>query len=38
MIPYWKKDSLRAKLKPLRKKMDDLDKARKTAIMEEVYT
>ena len=36
MIPYWKKDSLRAELKPLRKKMDDLDKARKAAIMEEV--
>ncbi|VDI01856.1 alanyl-tRNA synthetase [Mytilus galloprovincialis] len=36
VIPYWKKDSLRGELKPLRKKMDDLDKARKAAVMEEV--
>lgn len=36
LISYWKKDSLRSELKPLRKKLDDLDKAKKAAIMEEV--
>ncbi|XP_067651201.1 alanine--tRNA ligase, cytoplasmic-like [Haliotis asinina] len=35
-ISYWKRDSLRSELKGLKKKMDDLDKARKAAVMTEV--
>ncbi|KAL4234586.1 hypothetical protein ACF0H5_006227 [Mactra antiquata] len=36
MISYWEKDRLRTELKGLKKKMDDLDKARKAAIVAEV--
>ncbi|KAH3768181.1 hypothetical protein DPMN_169393, partial [Dreissena polymorpha] len=32
-IPYWQKDRLRADLKGLKKKMDDLDKKRKAAMV-----
>lgn len=35
-ISYWKRDSLRAELKVLKKKMDDIDKARKAAVVNEV--
>jgi len=35
-ISYWKRDSLRGELKGLKKKMDDIDKARKAAIVNEV--
>jgi len=35
-IAYWKRDSLRGDLKTLKKKMDDLDKARKLAVVSEV--
>jgi len=35
-ISYWKRDSLRADLKGLKKKMDELDKARKAAVVNEV--
>ena len=35
-ISYWQKDHLRTELKGLKKKMDDLDKKRKTAIVAEV--
>lgn len=36
MISYWEKDRLRTELKGLKKKMDDLDKARKAAIVSDV--
>lgn len=36
MICYWRKDELRKELKGLKKKVDDMDKARKAAIMNEV--
>ncbi|XP_059156617.1 alanine--tRNA ligase, cytoplasmic-like [Physella acuta] len=35
-ISYWKRDSLRSELKVLKKKMDDIDKARKAAVVNEV--
>jgi len=35
-ISYWKRDSLRGDLKVLKKKMDDIDKARKMAVVNEV--
>jgi len=35
-ISYWKRDSLRGELKVLKKKMDDIDKARKAAVVNEV--
>jgi len=35
-IAYWKRDSLRGELKVQKKKMDDLDKARKVAVISEV--
>ncbi|KAK6185433.1 hypothetical protein SNE40_007670 [Patella caerulea] len=35
-IAYWKRDSLRSSLKILKKKMDELDKVKKTAILNEV--
>lgn len=35
-ISYWQKDRLRGELKGLKKKMDDLDKKRKAAIVAEV--
>ena len=36
MIPYWQKDQLRTELKGLKKRLDDLDKARKAAVISEV--
>ena len=36
MIPYWQKDSLRTELKGLKKRLDDIDKARKAAVINEV--
>ena len=36
IICYWKKDELRKELKGLKKKVDDMDKARKAAVMNEV--
>ena len=36
MIPYWQRDRMRVELKGLKKKMDDLDKARKANILSEV--
>lgn len=35
-IAYWKRDALRAELKALKKKMDDVDKARKAAVVNQV--
>ncbi|XP_013389030.1 alanine--tRNA ligase, cytoplasmic [Lingula anatina] len=35
-IPYWRKDNIRNELKGLKKALDDLDKARKQAVMTEV--
>ncbi|GFO25320.1 alanine--tRNA ligase, cytoplasmic-like [Plakobranchus ocellatus] len=35
-IAYWKRDSLRSELKALKKKMDDIDKARKAAVVSRV--
>ncbi|CAH1779871.1 unnamed protein product [Owenia fusiformis] len=35
-IAYWRRDDLRNKLKMLKKKLDDVDKARKAAVMTEV--
>ena len=32
-IPYWQRDNLRNKLKSLKKKLDDMDRARKQAVM-----
>lgn len=36
VICYWKKDELRKELKGLKKKVDDIDKARKAAVLNEV--
>lgn len=36
VISYWDKDQLRATLKGLKKRLDDLDKTRKAAVMNEV--
>ena len=36
VIPYWQKDQLRTELKGLKKRLDDLDKARKAAVISEV--
>ncbi|XP_076470939.1 alanine--tRNA ligase, cytoplasmic-like [Babylonia areolata] len=36
VISYWKKDELRKELKGLKKKVDDIDKARKAAVLNEV--
>jgi hypothetical protein len=36
VISYWKKDELRSHVKKLKQKMDELDKNRKVAIMNEV--
>ncbi|XP_052816323.1 alanine--tRNA ligase, cytoplasmic-like isoform X1 [Mya arenaria] len=33
VIPYWQKDHIRSELKGLKKKMDDLDKKRKVAVV-----
>ena len=38
VICYWRKDELRKELKGLKKKVDDVDKARKAAVMNEVHT
>ncbi|KAK0051507.1 alanine--tRNA ligase cytoplasmic [Biomphalaria pfeifferi] len=35
-ISYWKRDALRGELKVLKKKMDDIDKARKAGVINEV--
>ena len=36
VICYWRKDELRKDLKGLKKKVDDMDKARKAAVMAQV--
>ena len=36
VIPYWQKDELRTELKGLKKRLDDLDKARKAAVISDV--
>ena len=36
VICYWRKDELRKELKGLKKKVDDMDKARKAAVLNEV--
>lgn len=36
VICYWRKDELRKELKALKKKVDDMDKAKKAAVMNEV--
>lgn len=36
VICYWKKDELRKELKGLKKKVDEIDKARKAAVLNEV--
>ena len=36
VICYWKKDELRKELKGLKKKVDDIDKARKAVVLNEV--
>ena len=33
VICYWRKDELRKELKGLKKKVDDMDKARKAAVL-----
>lgn len=35
-MPYWKRDNLRNSLKALKKTLDNLDKNRKAAILNEV--
>lgn len=35
-ISQWKRDNLRNELKDLKKKMDDMEKERKTAVIKEV--
>ncbi|ELU16117.1 hypothetical protein CAPTEDRAFT_155717 [Capitella teleta] len=34
--PYWRRDELRNRLKPLKKTLDNMDKARKAAVLTEV--
>lgn len=36
VIPYWQKDELRTELKGLKKRLDDLDKARKATVISDV--
>lgn len=36
VIPYWQKDELRTELKGLKKRLDDLDKARKASVITDV--
>ena len=36
VISYWRKEELRGEVKALKKKMDELDKAKKAAVMTEV--
>lgn len=34
--PYWRREELRNQLKPLKKTLDNIDKARKAAVLNEV--
>ena len=36
VVPYWRRDNLRNSIKSLKKSLDDLDKAKKAAILSEV--